>query len=183
MRDEEAPVSIGFMRAEDIPRIREIEKQCFTDLWPEDGFERELQNTKVGLYLVAHTGEMVVGYMGAWIIMDESHITTLAVDPSCQHRKIGLRLVLRLMREAITRGARWSTLEVAEKNTAALRLYDKFGFNRVGIRRDYYGEGNNALVMWAGNLQKDSYRARLEALEQSLDEARERGEERLSGSA
>lgn len=80
-------LTIDYMQQEDIPFIREIEKQCFSELWPEDGFERELTNTKVALYLVLKIDGTVAGYMGSWLILEEAHITTFAVAPKFQGKK------------------------------------------------------------------------------------------------
>ena len=166
-------VIIEPMKKEDISSIREIEKQCFTDLWPEDSFERELSNTKVAFYFAAHLKGRIIGYMGAWLILDEVHITTLAVDPAFQNEKVGSLLVLHLMKAAVEKGVRWATLEVSEKNLAAIKVYDRFGFIQIGVRKEYYNNGTNALVLWAGHLQKSSYREKLEKVESELfDRAR-----------
>ena len=83
----------------------------------------------------------------------------------------GLRLyLLKLLDEAIARGASWITLEVRESNVAAQKLYRKYGFTTVSTRRGYYSDnGENALVMWAGNLKGELYAARLRALRAALD--------------
>ncbi len=111
--------------------------------------------------------------MGAWLILDEVHITTLAVDPAFQNEKVGSLLVLHLMKAAVEKGVRWATLEVSEKNLAAIKVYDRFGFIQIGVRKEYYNNGTNALVLWAGHLQKSSYREKLEKVESELfDRAR-----------
>jgi [ribosomal protein S18]-alanine N-acetyltransferase len=167
-------VTIKQMREEDIATVREIEKQCFKDLWPSDSFERELENKRVAFYITARHSGKIVGYMGAWLIMDEIHITTIGVDPSFQNRKVGTQLVMHLLRESVHRGVRWATLEVGERNVSALKLYGKFGFIQIGVRKEYYKDGENALVMWAGRLQNDSYKERLGRLEAELNAAAER---------
>lgn len=167
-------VTIRQMREGDISSVREIEKQCFKDLWPADSFERELENKRVAFYITARHGEKIVGYMGAWLIMDEIHITTLGVDPEWQNRKVGTQLVMHLLKESVSKGVRWATLEVGERNAPALKLYGKFGFIQIGVRKEYYRDGENALVMWAGRLQNDSYKERLERLEAELNAAAER---------
>jgi len=161
-------IEIDRMKEEDIARVKDIEKQCFVDLWPEDSFEREIKNNRVALYLVARIEGLTVGYMGTWLILDEAHITTFAVDPSFQGKKLGLCLLWNIMHESVKRGVRWATLEVNEQNRAAIHLYEKFTFKIIGKRKEYYGDGKNAVVMWAGNLQKSSYREKLEEIRGEL---------------
>jgi len=72
------------------------------------------------------------------------------------------------MDKAVLKGARWSTLEVNEDNLAAIHIYEKFGFKKIGSRKEYYEKNKNAHVMWAGNLQNASYRAKLEELKKEI---------------
>ena len=104
----EGLLTISPMTKEDIPRIREIEKQCFTDIWPEDGFQRELDNTKIAFYITASLDGKIIGYMGSWIIMEEAHITTFAVDPEYRNRKVASTLMLCFLREAVKQNVHWS---------------------------------------------------------------------------
>jgi [ribosomal protein S18]-alanine N-acetyltransferase len=164
----QAVIEIDRMKEHDIPRVKEIEKLCFTDLWPEDSFEREITNNRVALYLVARIEGVTAGYMGTWLILDEAHITTFAVDPAFQGKKLGLSLLWNIMNESVKKGVRWATLEVNEENKAAIHLYEKFGFKIIGKRREYYGEGKNAVVMWGGNMQKSSYNEKLEQISREL---------------
>jgi ribosomal-protein-alanine N-acetyltransferase len=103
------------------------------------------------------------------VILEDSHITTIAVDPAFRGRKYGEVMLLRLLDEAMARGASWMTLEVRESNTVAQSLYRKYGFTTVSTRKGYYSDNNeNALVMWAGNLKSEIYKNRLEALRSAL---------------
>jgi ribosomal-protein-alanine N-acetyltransferase len=166
--DNGQEIIISAMREADIPQVREIEKKSFVDLWPDDSFEREVSENKVALYICARQGDRVMGYAGTWVILDESHITTFAVDPDYRVQKLGQRIIWHLMDEAVLKGARWSTLEVNEDNLAAIHIYEKFGFKRIGSRKEYYENNKNAHVMWAGNLQNASYRAKLEELKKEI---------------
>lgn len=161
-------LTVELMTPSDIPRIKEIEKQCFTDIWPEDGFQRELENEKVALYLTAKLSDSVIGYMGAWLILEEAHVTTFGVDPDYRGRKVASTLMLCFMREAVKRGIKWSTLEVSEKNVSAIKLYAKFGYKTVNIRKNYYGENENALLMWVGNMQLKSFSEKLDDIEEEI---------------
>ncbi len=162
-------IVIAPMREEDIPRIREIEKRSFAELWPDDSFEREVKENKVAYYLTASIDGIIAGYMGTWLILDESHITTFAVDPEYRGRKVGVHLLWHLMYHTVEKGTRWATLEVNEENASALHLYEKFRFKRIGKRKEYYASGKNAVVMWVGNLQKKEYRDFLLTMKEELN--------------
>jgi ribosomal-protein-alanine N-acetyltransferase len=104
-----------------------------------------------------------------WVIMDEAHITTLAVDPEFQGRKIGERLLHGLLEEAIVQGAARATLEVRENNQVAQKLYRKYGFQEAAIRKNYYTDNQeNALVMWVDELRDAEYHEQLRTLKQQL---------------
>lgn len=150
-------LTIEPMRAEDIPEIMEIERQCFRTPWHENAFYNELYH-QPACYLVAKANGKVVGYAGMWIIMDEAHITTLAVHPDYRRQHIGERLLLALLEIATARRARHATLEVRETNLSAQRLYTKYGFYTVAVRKGYYTDtGENALIMWTPTLQSPEY--------------------------
>ena len=151
------------MRAEDIPEIMHIERMCFRTPWHENAFYNELYR-QPACYLVAKVNGRVAGYAGMWVIMDEAHITTLAVHPHYRRQRIGERLLLALLECAIARRARHATLEVRETNIAAQRLYTKYGFYTVAIRKGYYADtGENALIMWTPDMQTLQYQQLLRA--------------------
>lgn len=165
------PVSIEPMRAADLEVVARIDKQCFPSPWLPASYVTELSN-RAACYLVARQGQEVVAYAGAWVIMDEAHITTIAVSPEQQGRKIGERLLLALMDEAVLRGASHATLEVRESNRAAQHLYCKYGFRNAAIRKSYYTDnGENALVMWAEEINTSKYAQLLRDLRQQVYEA------------
>jgi ribosomal-protein-alanine N-acetyltransferase len=143
--------------------MRAIEKQSFPTTWPADSFAREAENG-AARYRVALLGEEVVGYVGAWFVLDELHITTIAVDPVLRRGGVARKLLASLLRECVEDGCRWSVLEVRESNEAAIKLYERFGFRPVGSRKKYYENEENALVMWVGSMQGQEFRERLVAL-------------------
>ena len=158
-------MTIGPMMTGDIPAVSRIEKASFATVWPSDAFYNELNTNKVAHYFVGRIGDCVVAYGGIWVILEDSHITTIAVDPSYRGRRLGEVMLLHLIDEAIERGAAWLTLEVRESNVVAQQLYRKYGFTTVTMRRGYYSDDNeSALVMWAGNLKSELYRNRIEVL-------------------
>ncbi len=154
------------MRTSDLQRVREIEEASFSLPWPRDAYRAEIEDNRVAHYIVARDEESrLVGFAGMWVIFDEAHITTLAVDPFRRRQGVGERLLLALVELATGRGARWMTLEVRPSNAAALALYRKFGFRDVAVRRRYYSDnGEDALIMWSGNLLEPGTQARIATL-------------------
>lgn len=163
-------VRIEPMTLADLPAVCAIEQDSFASPWPRNAYESELAHNRSAVYVVARS-EMgaVVGYAGMWVIFDEAHVTTLAVDLLHRRAGIGSRLLLALIDAAVARGARWLTLEVRPSNTDALALYRKFGLREVALRRRYYSDnGEDAVVMWTGNLRDPEAQARLESLRTRL---------------
>ena len=100
---------------------------------------------------------------------EDAHVTTIAVDPDWHRRGIGMRLMLNMARASLDRGARNMTLEVRVANTGAQALYHRFGFAPAGIRKNYYSETNeDALVMWATDIDTPAYGQRLAGIEREL---------------
>ena len=163
-------LSIERMTAADIPAVTRIERASFSTIWPSDAFYNELSTNKLAHYFVGRFEDRVVAYGGIWVILEDSHVTTLAVDPEYRGRRFGEVLLLRLIDEAIERGAAWMTLEVRESNTVAQKLYRKYGFTTVTMRTGYYSDDNqSALIMWAGSLKSELYRNRLRVLRTRFD--------------
>lgn len=163
-------ISIEPMRQTDLEAVTRIDKRCYPSPWVPESYLTELSN-RAACYLVARHGDEIVAYAGEWVIMDEAHITTLAVDPSHQGHKIGERLLLAMLDEGILRGASHVTLEVRESNRAAQRLYCKYGFRNVAIRKSYYTDnGENAIVMWAEEVNTLLFAQRLRDRRQEVEE-------------
>lgn len=164
--------SIRPMTTADIAAVTRIERASFSTIWPSDAFYNELNANKLAHYFVGFFDQRVVAYGGIWVILEDSHVTTLAVDPEYRGRRFGEVLLLRLIDEAIDRGAAWMTLEVRESNSVAQRLYRKYGFTTVTMRTGYYSDDNeSALIMWAGSLRSELYRNRLTALRARIERA------------
>ena len=156
----------------DIAAVVPIEQVCFGDRWTPESFAAEIDNP-ASTYLVAERNGEVVGYAGFWLILEEAHITTIAINPSFQGLKMGEQLLLALIHAAESRGAKWLTLEVRASNVVAQRLYEKYGFSSLGRRRGYYqNDGEDALVMWTENIWQQAYRARLAALAEKFEISR-----------
>jgi [ribosomal protein S18]-alanine N-acetyltransferase len=138
--------------------MQAIEAVSFPTTWSKDSFEKETSSNQVATYLTGLLNDQVVGYVGSWIVIDEVHITTIAVDPACRGQQVGRRILARLLLLAVEQGARWTVLEVRESNLAAIRMYESFGFRKVGVRKKYYENDENALVLWVGAMQSLEFR-------------------------
>ena len=158
------------MTVADIGEVSRIEALSFSTCWPANAFTNELNENRLAHYFVGRIEGEIVAYGGIWVILEDSHITTIAVHPSQRGRHLGEQeMLVHLLDEAMARGASWITLEVRESNEVAQRLYRKYGFTNVSTRRAYYSDNNeNAVVMWAGNLRGELYRNRLRALRATL---------------
>lgn len=144
-----ADVSIGPMTMDDIPGVLEVEERSFAVPWKKDAFVFELLHNKVAYYLVAKAADKVVAYGGMWLLVDEAHVTNIAVHPERRKEGIGEALMLGLMARAKEYGADSMTLEVRKSNWSARKLYEKLGFVVLGCRRGYYSETKeDALIMW-----------------------------------
>ena len=139
-------VTIDLMTEQDLDRVLLIEKCSFNHSWSRHSFESEIGRNQLAVYRVARLEGQVVGYGGIWVILDEAHLTTLAVDQPYRGRGIATSLLLELMENARRAGAKKMTLEVRPSNMAARHLYEKFGFVSKGIRKKYYID-EDALLM------------------------------------
>jgi ribosomal-protein-alanine N-acetyltransferase len=111
----------------------------------------------------------IVGYAGIWVMTDESHVTTIASHPDVRGRGVGELLLVALIHRSLEVGARWMTLEVRASNAIAQRLYRKYTFKEMGVRRRYYSDnGEDALVMWTDALDSESFRSALDRNERRL---------------
>lgn len=168
LRDPEA-VTIAPMRRRHLPSVLRIERQVYPRPWTMGLYLGELALPASRLYVVARRGSRVVGYAGFMLTFDECHVTTVAVDPTLHGGGIGTRLMLVLASRAVARGATSMTLEVRMSNKAAQELYRKFGFAPAGVRKGYYAEVNeDALVMWAHDIDQPDYGRRLAGIESGL---------------
>jgi [ribosomal protein S18]-alanine N-acetyltransferase len=157
------------MRRRHLRSVLRIEAQVYPRPWSLGLFMSELALRNSRAYYVARVDGVVTGYGGLMVSGDDGHITTLAVDPGWHRRKIASRLLLALVREGVTRGVSSLTLEVRVTNGAAQELYRQFGFAPAGIRKNYYVESNeDALVMWAHDVDTPDYEKRLERIEDGI---------------
>ena len=136
MREE--TVTIRRMRMEDVDAVTAIERDTFARPWSRESFCHELERNVAARYLVAEADGQVVGYAGAWIILDESHITNIAVAEASSGKGIGKQRTKSLLQYLSNLGASYATLEVRVSNERAQNLYRSLGFVSVGKRKRYY---------------------------------------------
>lgn len=158
-------VELAPMRRRHLRQVLKIEAQVYPRPWSSTLFLQEMVRRSDRYYIVARHAAQVVGYAGLMITGPEAHITTIAVDPALHRQRIGIKMMLDLVDEARTRGCRSVSLEVRKSNTGAQKLYERFGFKAVGMRRGYYIEtGEDAIVMFADDVDSDDYENRLEGI-------------------
>jgi len=160
-----APLSVA-----DLEEVAVIERASFSAPWPTSAYTTELTTNQLARYVGARINGALVGFGGIWLMVDEAHVTTMAVLPA--HRRMGVAtaLLLELLREARRGGARVATLDVRVSNVDAQRLYRAFGFVEVGRRIRYYDDnGEDALVMTTSELESPEQRATEDVLRSQLE--------------
>ncbi len=158
------------MRRRHLRAVLQIEQQVYPRPWTLGLFLSELGQRGTRIYLVARVNHRVVGYIGMLRSIDDGHVTTIAVDPVWHRRGIASRLLGASARAAISRGCKNLTLEVRVTNKGAQELYRRFGFAPAGIRKGYYPDnGEDALVMWANDVDAPGYARRLGEIDADID--------------
>ena len=196
------------MTLDDIAQVMEVEQQSFPSIWPPTAFKREIQQNRLGRYLVAvqrrdgaphgeetspsirwqpgglgrivgglrhildgdetlpeERNELVVGFVGVWLLIEEAHIVTLAVRDDYRRCGVGELLLITIIETARLAGQEVVTLECRVSNAVALRLYEKYGFERVGIRSRYYSDDHeDAYALSVSDIGMASYERRFERL-------------------
>ncbi len=125
------------MNESHVSQIAALEKRCFSDPWSENSISSELSNP-LSLWLVAMEGELLVGYIGSQSVIGESDMMNVAVHPDFRRQGIAEKLILELVNRLAGKGNHCLSLEVRASNTPAVRLYEKLGFQQVGLRKNYY---------------------------------------------
>ncbi|HZK33947.1 MAG TPA: ribosomal protein S18-alanine N-acetyltransferase [Bacillota bacterium] len=142
-------IKVQPMGLEDLEQVWEIEKLSFSLPWTLESLRLEIEQNQCARYYIIKANEMAVAYGGMWIVLDEAHITNIAVHPDYRNRRLGRLMVQTLIKEALGIGMGRMTLEVRVSNKAAIRLYKSLGFEEGGIRKGYYANnGEDALIMW-----------------------------------
>lgn len=143
-------ITIRPMTMADVDGVMTVERASFKTPWSREAFERELTVNHMAHYLVAIIDQQVIGYAGFWQVIDEGHITNIAIAPQWRTKGHGKLLVEQLLNDARAKEIAYMTLEVRVNNHSAINLYRQFGFIDHGVRPNYYYDtGEDALIMWA----------------------------------
>lgn len=142
-------IEILSLKSEHIDGVLIIDSLCFPTPWSRESFQKEVENNRFARYVVAKQGGVIIGYAGMWIILDEAHITNIAVHPEYRGIGAGNLLLEALVEICKIESVSSMTLEVRKSNIIAQSLYKKYGFVEEGIRKEYYGDNKeDALIMW-----------------------------------
>ncbi|WP_123053318.1 ribosomal protein S18-alanine N-acetyltransferase [Clostridium sp. JN-1] len=145
---------ISFKR-EHIESVLVIDFLSFPTPWSRKSFEIELESNSFSRYIVAKKDGIIIGYAGMWIILDESHITNIAVHPDYRGISAGSALLESLIELSKSESVNSMTLEVRKSNLIAQKLYHKYGFIEEGLRKGYYQDNKeDAIIMWKRNIIK-----------------------------
>jgi len=167
-----AEMDLVRMRRRHLKRVMAIESMVYPRPWSLTLFLSEIAQRNTRTYLVARHEGYVIGYAGMMFTGHEAHVTNIAVDPAYHGRKVGTRLLLALITEAVARGADTISLEVRVSNIEAQNMYTKFGFVTTNIRKGYYVETReDAFVMIVSEARSTDYRLRLQGIRGELGEA------------
>lgn len=191
-----SPIRIEELTEKDLSAVMDIDQECLGGLWTKAGYQREIDspNSQILIMKLARedassdshdpnatdqthalsppiAGEAdhnLIGIGCAWFILEEAHITMLAIRPRYRRQGLGQILLITLLQNAMGRQSQWATLEVRTSNHAAQTLYGKLGFINIGQRKQYYQDTKeDALILWNKGLQKQSFHHDLEQLKQS----------------
>lgn len=130
-------ITISKMTQSDLDAVYEIDKDAFPIPWQKTSFEEELKNI-LATYLVAKLNDEIVGYIGMWFVIDECHITNVAVHSKYRRMGIASSLIKETLKLCSSHGISYILLEVRANNIPAQKLYESFGFKSDGIRKGYY---------------------------------------------
>ncbi|AHF06364.1 alanine acetyltransferase [Desulfitobacterium metallireducens DSM 15288] len=140
---------VRLMKEDDLERIMKIEHASFPTPWSPQAFITELTENEYARYFCLEIGEKVIGYMGLWFILEEGHITNVAIAPEFRGQRFGELLMRSVMQRMQVEGMERMTLEVRASNYTAQRLYERLGFVLAGRRKGYYSDNReDALIMW-----------------------------------
>ncbi|MBP1948290.1 ribosomal protein S18-alanine N-acetyltransferase [Virgibacillus litoralis] len=144
-----AELVIRQMKLADIDSVIDVERATFDSPWPEDIFIQEVSGNQHAHYYVMELDNEVIGYAGMWLVIDDAQITNIAVTPKYRGYKLGEKLFLYIIEQAIQLGTKRLSLEVRMSNKVAQRMYRKFGLVPGGVRKNYYTDNQeDAIVMW-----------------------------------
>lgn len=170
-------LTIKLLTVAKVLEVVELDQICLGGLWKAEAYLREIESDKSTLITLCveqsrfEQQPQVIGMGCLWSIVDEAHITLLGIHPDYRHQGLGQLLLLTLLEDAIARRLERATLEVNEHNLAAINLYQKYGFEIAGSRKNYYQPaGDAALILWLKGIQQDAFKSSLRQWRQGLED-------------
>jgi [ribosomal protein S18]-alanine N-acetyltransferase len=168
-------IEIKLLTSAEIPEVVELDQICLGSLWTAEAYLREIESDKSTLIILClwqsefNKQPQIIGIACLWSIVEEAHITLLAIHPAHRQQGLGQLLLLTLLKDAIARQLERATLEVNEHNLVAINLYQKYGFQIAGTRKNYYQPtGDDALVLWLNGIQQEAFRVNFIQWQQRL---------------
>lgn len=164
-------ITITNMKLEDIDGVIKIEESAYGDHhWSKESFLNEINNELAKYYSLRSSNGELAGYAGCWHILEEAHITTIAIKPEYRRKKYAESLLKRIIDDCYLEKIKYITLEVRVSNTPAINLYTKYGFSSFGTRKGYYQDNNeDALIMWTKNIFFDEFKENYEKIINELE--------------
>jgi [ribosomal protein S18]-alanine N-acetyltransferase len=170
------------LSADLLPEALELDRLCFGGLWTMEGYQRELDSPNSELLVFSNRNksdspenkegnsfDRLIGIGCFWAILEEAHITIIGIHPDYRGKGLGKLMLCKLLEKAVDRQLERATLEVREGNNAAIEMYQKFGFKVAGKRKKYYqATGEDALILWRGDLAKESFQKDLAIWQQEI---------------
>ena len=145
-------VHYRLMESRDVPGVFKVDQACFAHNWTQDSYQAETKNI-LSNYIVAEADGEIIGFGGFWQVIDEAHITNIAVLADYRQTGVGQNIINAMLAQALAKGCVAMTLEVRGDNQPAINFYLKNQFTREGRRKDYYGTGMDAIIMWRYGLE------------------------------
>jgi ribosomal-protein-alanine N-acetyltransferase len=160
MQQQVTKIKIRPMERKDVDEVVQIEAAAYGEHhWGKDSFYGELSNDLAHYFCAEDENGKLLGYSGVWGIIDEAHITNIAVSPSIRRKKVGEALLVNMINYCYENEMKYITLEVRVSNVPAIGLYEKYGFKSLGSRKGYYQNNNeDALIMWTENIFWDKFK-------------------------
>lgn len=164
-------VTVKRMNAEDVDEVYSIEEIIHPGHhWSKDSFFNEIANNLAYYWCVKNTENKILGFIGTWQIFEEAHITTLGVAPEFRRQQLAQILIIQAIEECYKNMVKYVTLEVRESNVSAIALYEKFLFESIGMRKNYYQDNNeNAIIMFTQNIWYDTFKNNFQKLKEGIN--------------
>ena len=162
---------ISKMQTTDVDDVFHIEELVHPNHhWSKDSFYNELLNNLSAYFCIKNTQGILAGYIGIWKIIDEAHITTLAIHPDFHRMQLAQALMIQVIEECYKNMIKYITLEVRESNEKAIKLYEKFLFDSIGMRKNYYQDNNeNAIIMFTQNIWYDKFKNNFTTVKEGIN--------------